>query len=147
RPEGEGCYCKVNDLLREIIASLTLGFDFVVVDGEAGVEQINRRVLERVTYLVQVSDASARGIRVAETIGEVARQAVGCGAAGLVVNRIRGEGEMRRMNIPEGMNCLGWVPEDEAVRDADIRGESLLGLGDCAFFEAVARCMKKLGVV
>ena len=146
RPEGEGCYCKVNDLLREIIGSLTLSFDYVVVDGEAGVEQINRRVLERVTHLVLVSDASARGIRVAETIGEVARQAVSFGAVGLVLNRIRGEEEMQRLRLPEGINCLGWVPEDAAVRDADVRGESLLGLGDCPFFDSVARCMGKLGV-
>ena len=45
RPEQEGCYCKVNSMLRDIIESVARNFDYVVIDGEAGIEQVNRRVL------------------------------------------------------------------------------------------------------
>ena len=65
RPETEGCYCQVNDILKDIIASTAGGFDYVVIDGEAGIEQVNRRVMETVTDLLLVSDASAKGLNVA----------------------------------------------------------------------------------
>ena len=61
RPEKEGCYCQVNHILKDIIASLADNFDYVVIDGEAGIEQVNRRVMEKFTHLILVSDASARG--------------------------------------------------------------------------------------
>ena len=52
RPETAGCYCKVNAYLKEIINLLAGDFDYVVIDGEAGIEQINRRVMEKVSHLV-----------------------------------------------------------------------------------------------
>ena len=68
RPETEGCYCQVNTFLKEIIESISRGFDYVLIDGEAGIEQVNRRVMERVTHLLLVSDASAKGLNVIRTI-------------------------------------------------------------------------------
>ena len=47
RPEAAGCYCKVNAYLKEVINMLSEDFDYVVIDGEAGIEQINRRVMEK----------------------------------------------------------------------------------------------------
>jgi CO dehydrogenase maturation factor len=147
RPEREGCYCKVNDLLRGIIESLTESFDYVVIDGEAGIEQVNRRVLEKVTHLVQVSDASVRGINVARTILEVARAAVRFEKAALILNKIRGGAEAERLDIPAGLELAGWLPDDDAVREGDIRGASLLDLPAGAFLEGVRGCLKKMEIV
>lgn len=47
RPESAGCYCKINTYLKEVISILSQDFDYVVIDGEAGIEQINRRVIDR----------------------------------------------------------------------------------------------------
>ena len=58
RPEAAGCYCAVNTYLRQVISMLADEFDYVVIDGEAGIEQINRRVMEKVTHLLCVSDQS-----------------------------------------------------------------------------------------
>ena len=60
RPETAGCYCKVNAYLKEVIHLLANDFDYVVIDGEAGIEQINRRVMEKVTHLVLITDPSRR---------------------------------------------------------------------------------------
>ena len=38
RPESSGCYCKVNSYLKEVIGMLANSFDYVVIDGEAGIE-------------------------------------------------------------------------------------------------------------
>ena len=61
RPETAGCYCKVNAYLKEVINLLANDFDYVVIDGEAGIEQINRRVMEKVTHLVLITDPSRKG--------------------------------------------------------------------------------------
>ena len=63
RPETAGCYCAVNTYLRQVISLLVGEYDYVVIDSEAGIEQINRRVLEKVTHLLLVSDASRKGGR------------------------------------------------------------------------------------
>ena len=47
RPESSGCYCKVNSYLKEVIGMIANNFDYVVIDGEAGIEQIQRRVMEK----------------------------------------------------------------------------------------------------
>lgn len=48
RPEEPGCYCAVNDLLRYGIDTLIADYDVAVIDGEAGPEQLNRRVLRSI---------------------------------------------------------------------------------------------------
>ena len=142
RPEREGCYCKVNSMLRDIIESVARNFDYVVIDGEAGIEQVNRRVLATVTHLLLVSDASAKGLKVIETIGTVAGQAVHYEKAGLLLNRIRGEGEKNRLSLPPSIPLLGWVPEDDGIRDADIAGRNLMEIPPCPAIEAVKRAIK-----
>ncbi|MDT8284146.1 MAG: AAA family ATPase [Thermovirgaceae bacterium] len=137
RPEREGCYCKVNAMLRDIIEAVARNFDYVVIDGEAGIEQVNRRVLATVTHLLLVSDASVKGLKVIETIGSVAGQAVHYEKAGLLLNRIRGEEEKDRLSLPQSVPLLGWVPEDSGIRDADIAGRNLMEIPPCPAVEAV----------
>ncbi|MFZ5569752.1 MAG: AAA family ATPase [Thermodesulfobacteriota bacterium] len=147
RPELEGCYCQVNRFLKEIIAAVAAGFDFVVIDGEAGVEQINRRVMETVTHLVLVSDASVRGLRVAETILGMAAKAVAHEKSGLILNRLRGPSERERLRIPAAAGILGWIPEDDTVRNFDIAGRNFLELPDCSMMRGVSEFLEKLGVI
>jgi CO dehydrogenase maturation factor len=39
RPEGAGCYCAVNAYLKEVIEMISKDFDYVVIDGEAGLSR------------------------------------------------------------------------------------------------------------
>ncbi|MFZ5595386.1 MAG: AAA family ATPase [Bacillota bacterium] len=126
RPENDGCYCQVNIMLREIIETLAGSFDFIVIDGEAGVEQVNRRVMSAVTDLLLVSDTSLRGIRVAGAIKGVADRVIGYERAGLVLNRIgkleEGVIPVTRPEIP----VIGLIPEDNDIRVADMKGKNML---------------------
>lgn len=146
RPEAEGCYCQVNHMLKDIIAAMARNFDFVVIDGEAGVEQVNRRVMERVSHLILVSDASRKGLQVAETILKVSKTAIGCERAGLIVNRTRDREEYDRLAIPESLVPLGWIPEDDRVRTRDIEGKSLLDMAESPALHALRNCLAELGV-
>ena len=88
RPETAGCYCKINSYLKEVITMLSDKFDYVVIDGEAGIEQINRRVMEKVTHLLLVTDASKKGCQVVQTIKKVADELVMYDRIGVIANRI-----------------------------------------------------------
>lgn len=146
RPEKEGCYCRVNHILKDIIASIASQFDYVVIDGEAGVEQVNRRVMEKVTDLILVSDASARGLKVASTIKEVAANAIQYERMGLILNRLHDHEERSRLAINKDLNCLGWIPEDNTIRTFDIEGRSILEAPDSQAVLAAKDCMASLGI-
>lgn len=144
RPEEEGCYCQVNSFLRESIQMLATQFDFTVIDAEAGVEQVNRRVMEEVDFLLLVSDLSAKGLNVAETIEEVAARAIGKHKAGLLINRAKNEEEVRNAQKTTRLPVIGWLPEDNMIRDYDINGRSFLDLPATPALQAVETLMQKL---
>ena len=68
RPEGQGCYCAANHMLRSIMDGINAGYDFVVMDNEAGIEHLSRRTTRDVDHLLLVSDASLRGMTAAESM-------------------------------------------------------------------------------
>lgn len=150
RPEDEGCFCRVNNLLKDIIRDLSHRFDLVLIDGEAGIEQINRRVMKTVDHLVLVSDTSAKGIGVANAIARVAgdKKAVDYKNIGLVLNRVRSEAEASDIRKRTGLEVYGWLADDEAIRDYDFRGAPLTGLPDTSPSPStVGGILKKMGFV
>jgi len=134
RPESEGCFCKVNSLLKDIIQDLAKNFDVVLIDGEAGVEQINRRVMKTVDHLIMISDTSAKGINVANTIKHLAQdnKAVNYKSMGMILNRVRNESEVQDIRKNAPVNILGWLPEDDLIREFDFRGRSFFDFPDSA---------------
>lgn len=127
RPESEGCYCKVNTYLRSIISELVGKFDYVIIDGEAGIEQINRRVMEKVTHLLLVSDSSYKGINVIKTIEKVSDELIIAHHVGAVVNRVSHPETLNLLNL-ENINLLGIIEEDQQINICDIKGEAIMGL-------------------
>ena len=148
RPETEGCYCQVNHILKDIISSISSQFDYVVIDGEAGVEQINRRVMEKVTHLVIVSDQSKKAIEVANTIHEVSKSTIGYERSGLILNRIRGQQEADQvLKRAKKISFLGWVPESEFIREYDLEGRSILEMEESKTIQAVGSCLKRMDLL
>lgn len=126
RPEAAGCYCKVNAYLKQVIEMLCGNYDFVVIDGEAGIEQINRRVMENITYLVLVSDSSKKGIQVISTIEQVAEKLTTCEKTGVIFNRVRNNFDADSViGIPSVLSVIG---DDENHAENDMQGESVFCL-------------------
>lgn len=140
RPESKGCYCKINEFLKQMIAELVPSFDYIIIDGEAGIEQVNRRVMDKVTHLLLVSDASRKGIQVAETVYNVSQTCIGFEKAGLLFNRIHGEEDIAQADTGH-VPVLGALPESDAIRKADIQGQSLLLLPDDPIIERFERIL------
>lgn len=146
RPEGAGCYCTVNAYLKEVIEMVSNDFDYVVIDGEAGIEQINRRVMEKVTHLVLVTDASRKGTKVIETIHGVADELVMYDRCGAIINRVEDMSLAPYIKI-EGTEILSIIPGDPAHAANDIMGKSIFDLKDDApVLVGAKEALEKLGV-
>jgi len=126
KEESTECYCGVNTVLKYGIGSIAKNYDIMLIDCEAGLEQIHRRVLDSVDTLFIVTDMSARGIKTAIQIREVieSRKAIkNCETFGLIINRIKDNGpKFRKIAEEAGMEILGSIPEDENVTRLDLEG-------------------------
>ena len=147
RPESAGCYCKVNAYLKEIISMIAGNFGFVVIDGEAGIEQVNRRVMEKVTHLLLVSDASRKGLQVIKTIHDVANELVMFEKTGVIVNR------MPDMSLADsldtsGLELLACIPDDRDMALNDMKGESVFALDEnSAVVQGTKQALSKIGII
>jgi len=62
RSEGPGCYCYANNALKTIISQVSSSYPFIVLDNEAGLENLSRRIVQQVDVLIMVTDPSRMGI-------------------------------------------------------------------------------------
>lgn len=147
RPESAGCYCRINSYLKEVIAAVAGDFDYVVIDGEAGIEQINRRVMEKVTHLILVTDPSRKGTAVAETIKSVADELIQYERVGAVVNRAN-DPELNQYIKISGVGILAFIADDKAHAVNDIQGLSVFGLPeDSPLMKGAAETLAKLDLI
>ena len=146
RPEGPGCYCYVNNLLRSVIEKVTGSYDFVVVDNAAGMEHISRRTEGGVGKLVLVSDYSVTGVRSAKKIHELAKSLkIKIGSAGLIVNKVSGPMSAIDKEIENtGLELLGTMPYDDAVVDWSMSGKPIFELESKTLRDAVKNILVKL---
>lgn len=147
RPESAGCYCKVNAYLKEVINLLSRDFDYVIIDGEAGIEQINRRVMEKVTHLVLVTDPSRKGTQVIDTIRRVADDLVMYERCGAIVNRLTDPAMLPYIHI-DGVELLSVIPSDAAHAINDIEGRSVFDLPeDSPIMRGAREALEKLEIL
>lgn len=147
RPESSGCYCSVNDYLRDLITMVADHFDYVVIDGEAGIEQINRRVMEKVNHLVYVSDASKKGLDVVKTIDSVAKELVMADQTGLIINRISNPDIVSHLDLGN-MKLLATISDDATIQEFDIQGKSILDLPtDTNIYKGAYSALKEMGII
>ena len=141
RPEKDGCYCQVNNFLKMIINEIALNFDYVVIDCEAGIEQVSRRVMEMMTHLLLVSDASKKGRKVVETISEVARDNVKYDKEGILLNMIRNEEDVAFIKNSTRLPVIGWAPDDEVIYRFDREGRSFFEMEGSAAYACVKKAV------
>jgi len=129
-PEGPGCYCYVNNVLRAQLEKLEGNYPFVVMDNAAGMEHLSRRTARRIDTLLLVADPTVRALRAARRIrGLVEELGLRVRQTGLVLNRVRGDVAALGPEIAAvGARLWQAVPESAAVLDNDLRGGAASGL-------------------
>jgi len=133
RPEGPGCYCAANNMLRSCLDQLQSNYDYVVIDNEAGMEHLSRQTTRDVDVLFLVSDASLRGVSTAVRMHELIHELrTIVGKIVLVVNRIS-DGippALQEAIETSPLELLGTLPDHIAVRNYDAEGRPLAHLPD-----------------
>lgn len=144
RPETAGCYCMVNGYLKEVISLLAGDFDYVVIDGEAGIEQINRRVMEKVTHLLLITDQSRKGYQVVSTIKRVADELVMYDEVGVIINRATRPDLVTDPEIA-GAPVLAVIGADREHAKNDVAGKSIFELpGDSKVISGAREALSKI---
>ncbi len=128
RPEGPGCYCAANHVLRLAMDRLTDSYPYTVMDCEAGMEHLSRRTTRDLDLLVVVTDPTVRGaqtlVRVMELTAELGTKVRDTQA---IVNRVRGHAPeaVREVLAQAGLGQALELPEDEEIMRRDAVGEPL----------------------
>jgi len=139
RPEGPGCYCYVNNVLRGIMGKLVLDYNYVIVDNEAGLEHFSRRTTRSADALVIISDASVSGLRAAQRIQELVRELkIPVKKSFLVINRLSGQLENEKIGNLD-LTFLGGIPEDEKILELSLSSNNILQLDTDAVSLAALR--------
>jgi CO dehydrogenase maturation factor len=148
RPEGPGCYCYANNLLRDILSALSTNYSYVVIDNEAGMEHLSRRTVQNIDHLILVSDPSPRGIYTAGRISALLQELdTRVQQKHLIVNRTQPQipppvtAAIKKVGLP----LLCSVPEDKILLKADQSGKSLGSiLAASSAYATIGQCLQKL---
>jgi len=131
RTETLGCFCPVNTILRGAIETLSSSFDTILIDGEAGLEQISRQIIKKLDTLMIISDASSRGIETGEMIRKMIEEdkVMKCRQLGIIFNRVMGHEDILKKSAEKiGVELFGIIPFDENIAEFDLVGKPVTGL-------------------
>ncbi|UCC63632.1 MAG: AAA family ATPase [Anaerolineae bacterium] len=150
RPEGPGCYCAANNMLRASIDRLSGAYQYVVIDNEAGLEHLSRRTTRDVDVLLIVSDASMRSVLAAAGVSRLIDELhTKVGEQYLIVNRVPLD-ESGQPRLPEplreaieaqGLKLAGLIPVDPVVAEFDAVGQPV---GDIPADSATRQAFDKI---
>jgi len=151
RPEGPGCYCFANTILRACVDEVGKQYKYLVIDCEAGLEHLSRRTAGDVDVLVLLSDPSVRSLdtvrrvldlvdaldtKVGKTAFAFTRVADGVPEALKAASKERG--------LPEPLT----IPEDPELRELDLKGKPLVDVAqDSPAYAAVKALLGQIGVL
>jgi len=142
RPEGQGCYCYVNGLLRSFLDEMMGRYRFALIDNEAGLEHLSRRTCRAMDVLLVVSDATRTGLETAGRVLSLSKEmGIDVKRSALAINRHEGP----LPHVPEGFDLVAALPHDEAVWRASMDGAPLTALPqDSALIAAVDSLLRQL---
>jgi CO dehydrogenase maturation factor len=119
RPEGEGCYCYANNILKGVISEISSGYPYIVLDNEAGLENLSRRIVQKVDLMVLVSDASNAGLQTLFRLYELANEMkMSYGKLALVINKLRGGKlpvRIKEIRDKTKADIVIGLPDDEEI--------------------------------
>ena len=128
KPEGPGCYCYVNNVLRGLMVKLIKDYDYIVVDNEAGLEHLSRRTTRFADILIVVSDSSSVGLKSAKRISELASALkFEVKKSFLLVNRFDKDIQKDKIKAT-GLEYLGSLPHSVQIEQSSLLGESIFNL-------------------
>ena len=147
-PEGPGCYCYANNLLRDIITVTANNYEFIIIDNGAGMEHLSRRTTQNIDYLLIVSDPIVRGIKTAGRISRLVKTLeTRVKEKYLILNRVKNSihQSVKESIESEDLKLIGFVPEDRVLMEMDNKGEPIWSfIKDTKAYKAVSEILENL---
>jgi CO dehydrogenase maturation factor len=146
RPEGPGCYCAINNILRTYMDALSDKYQYIVIDNEAGMEHLSRRTTKEMDKFFIVSDFTPIGLETAERIVELAKEMkIKIKDIYLIINRIPRE-SMEHPRVKELRNSGNFkavftIPQDDQLINHAFEGKPIIELPDSS---AAVTVVKKI---
>lgn len=132
RPEGPGCYCYANNVLKSVLSKLSSQYPYTVLDNEAGLENLSRRIVQRVDLLITVTDPSLSGIKTVKRLQDLTREmGITYKFLAVIINRLR------RNTLPDsaldlknelGADLVIGLPDDAEIATLAEKGETVFTL-------------------
>ena len=133
RPEGPGCYCAVNHLIRMVIDTLTKNYDYTVMDCEAGLEHLSRRTTRDVDVMLVVVDRTLKSLKTAVRLKQIAEEIdVDVKDLLIIANKIPEDtdGLIRAEAKNQGLAIEEVIPFDPLIPEYDAKGTPIADLPD-----------------
>jgi CO dehydrogenase maturation factor len=148
RPEGQGCYCAANSIMRTIMDRISASYDFVVVDNEAGMEHLSRRTTRDVDVLFIVSDPTQRGVIAAQRVADLVDELeISIKDRYLILNRFPGKElppALQKAIAAVKAEFLGIVPYDAKLAEFEFTGRPLIELDhDSSVYQTVREMLNR----
>jgi len=131
RPEGPGCYCAANNIIRKYTDILSEKYPYVVIDNEAGMEHLSRRTTHSVDLLLVISDPTQKGVQTAKRInGLVDELALDVKERRFIINRVSDDNFDKLKNSSPGLpdDKIYNIPNDENIFHLDLEGKPVFDL-------------------
>jgi len=127
QPENSGCFCPSNTLLKKVIESISRDFDVVIIDCEAGLEQISRKVIENIDYLLIITDISLRSVDTAVSISNMGKKFTRSKNVGVIINKSEGNiSNIIKRIESDGLDLIGIIPKDSRISELDLNAEPMI---------------------
>ena len=142
RPEGEGCYCFTNDVLKQCFNELIPRYKYTVIDNEAGMEHLSRRVLPKANVMIFVSDPTKIGVRTASRLSTLADEVhIESDRRILVINNVFGQISDSLMEEAKAarFDDVFVMPHDDFISESAMEGEELDVPADTPFGRAMSQ--------
>ncbi|MEK7849756.1 MAG: AAA family ATPase [Candidatus Omnitrophota bacterium] len=126
RPEGQGCYCYINNVLRNCLGKLIAHYRFVVIDNEAGMEHFSRKTMRSCDQLLVVSDQTQAGLRSGKRIFSLIDElGISAKRRFLIVNRAEKKENNKDLRQEFGVDGVFTMPFDEELYCLSVDGGSI----------------------
>jgi len=128
RPEGAGCYCSVNNILKEHLSGLSKNYKFVVIDNEAGMEHLSRRTANDIDKLILISDTTQVALQSAiNAFGTVKKAGLRVKDVSLLINKSKGPLDKKNLELTKenGLNIVGYIPFQEEIEKESGSGKKM----------------------
>jgi CO dehydrogenase maturation factor len=118
-PEGKGCYCYVNELLRNFLSNLSKDYRFVIIDNAAGMEHLSRTTTDNIDILFIIINPDRVSITAGKKIYKLAKELkLNIKKIYFIINRANNTdySELITEFNKDGLEIAGFLPEADELK-------------------------------